>query len=151
MLGKKISKNLTKASIIKSLAENHCVPANINSVAFPPNLHQENVQEEKHKPSTNKSCGSPKTDEKSINLHKIKSKFNQKINQDLWPNIPQRKKTLIPRDSIVKHVEGWRLNKGMKSTASVRCFPGAKAIAMKHHLKSCLEDSSPDNIKIYQL
>ena len=47
---------------MKSLIENHCVPANINSVVFPPNLHHEKVQDEKHKSSKNKSCDSPKTD-----------------------------------------------------------------------------------------
>ena len=73
---------------LKHPSENHCVPANINSVVFPPSLHQEKVQNEKDKPSTNKSCDSPKTDGKSINLHEIKTKVNQKINQDLRSNIP---------------------------------------------------------------
>ena len=35
--------NLNKTSIIKSLTENYCVPANINSAVFPPNLHHEKV------------------------------------------------------------------------------------------------------------
>ena len=86
------NEKLTKPSIIKSVTENHCAPANINSVLFPLNLHHEKVQDEKHKSSTSKSCDSPKTDGKSINLHEIKSKVNQKINQDLRSNIPQRKK-----------------------------------------------------------
>ena len=58
-----------------------------------------------------------------------------------------KKKTL--GDSIVKHVEGWRLNKRMKSTVSVRCIPGATTNAMKHHLKGCLEDTSPDNLILH--
>ena len=33
------NENLTKTSIIKSLTENHFVPANINLVVFPPNLY----------------------------------------------------------------------------------------------------------------
>ena len=37
----------------------------------------------------------------------------------------------------------------MKSTVSVRGIPGATANAMKHHLKGCLEDSSPDNIILH--
>ena len=73
--------------------------------------------------------------------------LEKKINQDLRPNIPQRRKTL--GDSIVKHVEGWRLNKRMKSTVSVRCIPGATTNAMKHHLKGCLEDTSPDNLILH--
>ena len=87
------NENLNKTSIIKSLTENHCVPVNINSAVFPPNLHHKKVQVEKHKSTTNKLYESPKTDCKSIiNLHEIKSKGTQKINQDLRPNIPQKKK-----------------------------------------------------------
>ena len=87
------NENLNKTSIIKSLTENYCVPANINSAVFPPNLHHEKVQHEKHKSTANKLHGLPKTDGKSIvNLHETKSKGNKKIYQDLRPNIPQRKK-----------------------------------------------------------
>ena len=89
------NENLNKTSIIKSLTENHCVPANINSAVFPPNLHYEKAQDEKHKSTTNELYESSKTDCKSINnLHEIKSKGNQKISEDLRPNIPQRKKHL---------------------------------------------------------
>ena len=87
------NENLIKTSIIKSLTENLYVPANINSAVFPPNLHHEKVQHEKHKSTANKLHGLPKTDGKSIvNLHETKSKGNKKIYQDLRPNIPQRKK-----------------------------------------------------------
>ena len=85
------NENLAKTSIIKSLTANQCVPTNINSVVFPPNLHHEKVKDEKRKSSTNKSYDSPKTGGKSINLHEIKSKVNKKINQDPRSNIPQRK------------------------------------------------------------
>ena len=71
--------------------------------------------------------------------------MNQKNNEDLKSNNPQRKKTPILGDSIVKHVEGWRFNKRMKSTVTVRCIPGETTNAMKHHVKGCLENS-PDNI-----
>ena len=83
------NENLNKTSIIKSLTENHCIPTNINSAVFPPNLHHKKVQDEKHKSTTNKLYESPKTNGKSsiINLHEIKSKGNQKINQDLRPKI----------------------------------------------------------------
>ena len=92
-LGYLRSENLNKTSIIKSVTENHYVPANINSAVFPPNLHHEKVQDEKHKSATNKLYESRKTDGESIvNLHEIKSKGNKKINQDLRPSIPQRKK-----------------------------------------------------------
>ena len=47
-------------------------------------------------------------------------------------------------DSILKHVEGWRLNKRMKSNVLVRSIPGASTNGMIHHVKGCLEDISPD-------
>ena len=91
------NEDLAKTCIIKSLTEIYCVPANIYSVVFPANLHHENVQVEKHKfekhkSSTNKSCDSPKTDTTSINLPETKSKVNQKNNQDLRSNNPQKKR-----------------------------------------------------------
>ena len=65
------NENLAKTSIIKSLTENHCVPANINSVLFPQNLHREKVQDDKSSP--NKSSESSKADGKCIILNEIKS------------------------------------------------------------------------------
>ena len=37
----------------------------------------------------------------------------------------------------------------MKSAVSVRSIPGATIKDMLHHVKSCLEDTSPDNIMFY--
>ena len=54
------NENLNKTSIIKSLTENHCVPANINSAVFPANLHYEKAQDEKHKSTTNELYESSK-------------------------------------------------------------------------------------------
>ena len=55
-----------------------------------------------------------------------------------------RKRTLIIGDTILKNVEGWRLNKRMKSTVHVKSIPGATTKGMKHHVRGCLEDNSPD-------
>ena len=70
------NENLAKTSITKSLTENHCIPANINSVLFPQNLHREKVQDDKSSP--NKSSESSKTDGKCTILNQIKSQANQK-------------------------------------------------------------------------
>ena len=40
---------------------------------------------------------------------------------------------------MVKHIDGWRLNKRMRSTVSVRSIPGATTKGMIHHVKGCLE------------
>ena len=34
----------------------------------------------------------------------------------------------------MKHIEGWRLNKRIKSTVHVKSIPGATAKGMKHHV-----------------
>ena len=82
------NENPNKTSIIKSLTENHCVPANINSVVVPPNLHHEKVQDEKHKSSTNKSHDAPKTGgSKSESKNESRSKVqysSKKKNTHTW-------------------------------------------------------------------
>ena len=52
-------------------------------------------------------------------------------------------------DSILKQVEGWRLNKRMKSNVSVRSIPGTSTNGMIHHVKGCLEDISPDTVILH--
>ena len=56
---------------------------------------------------------------------------------------------MIVGDSIVKHIHGWRLNKRMRSTVSVRSIPRATTKGMIHHVKGCLEDTSPDFIILH--
>ena len=41
------------------------------------------------------------------------------------------------------------LNKRMKSTVSVRYISGETTDAIKHNLKVCLEDTSPDNLILH--
>ena len=60
-----------------------------------------------------------------------------------------RKKTLILGDSIVKNIEQWRFNKRIKSSVAVKSFSGATTKGMKHHMKGCLEDNSPDSIILH--
>ena len=56
---------------------------------------------------------------------------------------------MIVGNSIIKHIDGWRLNKRIGSTVSVRSTPGAKIKAMLHHAKGCLEFTSHDHIILY--
>ena len=60
-----------------------------------------------------------------------------------------RKKTLIVGDSIAKNIEGWRLTKRMKSSVAVKSIPGATTKGMKHHIKGCLGDNSPDLVILH--
>ena len=56
---------------------------------------------------------------------------------------------MIVGDSIVKHIDGWCLNKRMRLTDSVRSIPRATTKGMIHHVKGCLEDTSPDFIILH--
>lgn len=47
------------------------------------------------------------------------------------------KKTLLFSEYILKHVEGWRLNKRIKSAVSIRSILNASANGMMHHVKGC--------------
>ena len=56
---------------------------------------------------------------------------------------------LILGDSVIKNVDGQRLNRRTKSIVSVRSISGSTTKAMKHHVMRCLEDESPDTILLY--
>ena len=56
---------------------------------------------------------------------------------------------LIVGGSIVKHIDGWRLNKSMRSTISGRSIPGATTKGMIPHVKGCLQDTSPDFVILH--
>ena len=49
----------------------------------------------------------------------------------------------------MKNIEGWRLNKRLKSTVAVKSIPGATTKDMKHHVRGCLEDNSPDTVILH--
>ena len=73
-------------------------------------------------------------------LHNYLSKSSNSI------NVPRKSNTLIVGDFILIRVDGWRLNKRMKSNVSVRSIPGTSTNAKIHHVKECLEDISPDTV-----
>ena len=67
----------------------------------------------------------------------FRCKSKQSELEKQWKSKAQKsskKKTLILGDSIVEHVERWRLNKRMRSTVSSWAIPGATTKAMKYHV-----------------
>ena len=56
---------------------------------------------------------------------------------------------MVAGDSIVKHIDGWHLNKRMRSTVSVRSIPGATTKGMISHVKDCLKDTYPGFIILH--
>ena len=81
------------------------------------------------------------TGDKSSNLNDTETSQNK--------GCTNRKKALIIEDSIVKNIEGWKLNKRMKSSYAVKSIPGATTKGIKHHVKGRLEDNSPDSIILH--
>ena len=105
-----------------------------------------------------KPAGSQNWDDnlKAIPINKNNKKLKDKIttpHKHHWKNAKSinvsRKKNPIVGDSVLKHVEGWRLNKRMKFNASVTCIPGASTNGKAHDVKGCLEDISPDNVILH--
>ena len=77
------------------------------------------------------------TSAKSISLHTIR-----KLIEYYFKNLSVKAMltlTILVSDSILKHAEGWRLNK-RKSTVSIRSIPGASTNGMAHQVKGCLVD-----------
>ena len=49
----------------------------------------------------------------------------------------------------MKNIEGWRLNKRMKSTVHVKSIPGSTTKVMKHHVRGFFKDNSPDTVILH--
>ena len=49
----------------------------------------------------------------------------------------------------MKNIEGWRLNKRMKSTVHVKSIPGSTTKVMKHHVREIFKDNSPDTVILH--
>ena len=50
-----------------------------------------------------------------------------------------------------KNIDGWMLNRKMKSIVSICSSSGATTKAMKHHVMGCLEDESPDALLLHHV
>ena len=137
------NENIAETCIIKSLTENQAID-HVKAIATP-KVHQQDIaiqteviskawpQEEMPPQNTSSANDRKSGNNPPLKLNKEKVK----------------KKTLIVGDSIVKHIDGWRLNKRMRSTVSVRSIPGTTTKGMIHHVKGCLEDTSPDCIILH--
>ena len=161
------NENLTKIQIIKTITENQHLPSTFSTQSSSSTKEQSNTrlemthnltidltENEKCKPSglqtrddnlqaiTNNN--NKKLKDNKTTLHKDPSKSSKSI------NVP-RKNTLIVVDFILKHVEGWRLNKRMKSNVLVRSIPGTSTNGKIYHVKECLEDISPDTVILHHV
>ena len=137
------NENITKTHIIKSLTENQATD-HVKATTTPKFHQRDTAIQTEVTPKTWSQEEIPPQNTSSANGHKSGNNPPLKLNKE---NV--KKKTLIVGDSIVKHIDGWRLNKRMRSTVSVRSIPGATTKGMIHHVKGCLEDTSPDFIILH--
>ena len=134
------NENLTKNQIIKTMTKNKYLPSALStqsssSTKEPYNTCVEMIYDSTIDLTENKSklSGLQTRDD---SLQAIANNSNNKklndskttphkdpSNNSKSMHVP-RKNTFIVGDSILKHVEGWHLNKIMKSNVSVRSIPG---------------------------
>ena len=132
------NENIAETCIIKSLTENQAID-HVKAIATP-KVHQQDIaiqteviskawpQEEMPPQNTSSANDRKSGNNPPLKLNKEKVK----------------KKTV--GDSIVKHIDGWRLNGRMRATVSVKSIPRTTTKSMIHHVKGCLEDTSPNFI-----
>ena len=137
------NENITKTHIIKSLTENQATD-HVKATTTPKVHQRDTAIQTEVIPKTWPQEEIPTQNTSSTNDHKSGNNLPLKLNKE---NV--KKKTLIVGNSIVKHIDGWCLNKRMRSTVSVRSIPGATTKGMIHHVKGCLEDTSPDFIILH--
>ena len=145
------NENLTKTQIIKTITKNKYLPSALSrqsssSTKEPYNTRVEMIYDSTFDLTENKSkrsglqtrhdslqaiannSNNKKLNDNKTTPHKDPSKNSKSM------HVP-RKNTLIVGDFILKHVEGWHLNKIMKSNVSVRSIPGTSTNGMVHHVK----------------
>ena len=159
------NENLIKTQIIKTITENHHLPSTLSTQSSSNTKEQSNTRLEMTHNSTidlteNKKCKPSSSQTRHDNLQAIANNSNNKLKDNKTAlhkdpskslksiNVPS-KNTYIVGESILKHVDGWCLNKRMKSNVSVRSIPGASTNGMIHHVKGCLEDISPDTVILH--
>ena len=96
----------------------------------------------RQKQEENKS--SEKSNEKNVS-NKEKNRSSEK---DSLPTDKSNKNIYILGDSMVKHVEGWKLKKSIDQNHNVyvRSFSGAKVKCMKDYVKPCIREKNPDYV-----
>ena len=106
---------------------------------------------EKQRHVENKPSGGNNNDDKSpqnkdIKHPKIPNSQGNKLLTD-----KKKSNIYILGDSMVKHIEGWKLTKKIDKNHKiyVRSFPGAKVKCMKDYVKPCIRESDPDHVILH--
>ena len=83
---------------------------------------------------------------------KTNKKSFERSNESSRPKVTQqgdsRKHVMILGDSIIKHVEGWRIGRSTETKTSVKSFPGASVKDCYDYFKPAM-NSKPDEVIIH--
>ena len=149
---------MTKIQITKTITENQHLPSTLSTQSSsntkqPSNTRLEMTQNSTIDLTENNKCKPSGSQTRDDNLQAIaNNKDNKKLKDNKTTpyedpskssksiNVP-RKNALVTGDSISKHVEGWCLNKRMKSNVLARSIPGASTNGMVHYVKGCLPNT----------
>ena len=91
-------------------------------------------------------------DEKHQVNESNKDKDKSSHKERLLPKDKKNNDTVyILGDSMVKHVEGWKVTKSINTDMKVyvRSFSGAKVKCMKDYVKPCLRENDPKNVILH--
>ena len=97
-------------------------------------------------PGGNNNNNNNNPQNKNIKHPKIPNSQGNKLLTD-----KKKSNIYILRDSMVKHIEGWKLTKKTDKNHKiyVRSFPGAKVKCMKDYAKPCTRENDPDHTYIH--
>ena len=92
-----------------------------------------------------------KSSEKSNEKNGSNKEKNRSPETDSLPTDKSNKNIYILGDSMVKHVEGWKLKKSIDKNQNVyvRSFSGAKVKCMKDYVKPCIREKNPDYVILH--
>ena len=79
------------------------------------------------------------------------NKEKKKSKQDNSPTYTNNKNVYILGNSIIKHMERWKLKNSFGNNHNVygRRFPGAKAKCMKDYVKLCIRENNPEYVILH--
>ena len=132
----KLSQNFDISSIISAANETRKQP------------HEKQHYEKNYAGLNNRQKQENKSSEKSNERNVSNKEKNRSSEKDSLSTDKSNKNMYILGDSMVKHVEGWKLKKSIDQNhnAYVRSFSGAKVKCMKDYVKPCIREKNLDYV-----
>ena len=144
------------------LEHNSKLSRNIDVTPASPITYDQHVTSEPQHIKENQNSERSDTEHNDRRKHDYKSnrenkksddnnKEKKKSKQDNLPTDTNNKNVYILGDSIVKHVEGWKLKNSLGNNHDVylRSFPGAKVKCTKDYVKPSIRENNPEYVILH--